>query len=247
MQKEAVLSQVEELQKQLEEEKEKNTELEKMKEEAEKVKEAEIKETVSGEKFKVTNVVDGDTIKLENGKVVRYIGIDTPETVHPSKAVQCFGGEASAKNNELVLGKEVTLVKDVSETDRYGRLLRYVYVGDIFVNDYLARQGFAHSATFTPDVKFEEQFRQAVTEARENRMGLWADGVCDAAEEIPTQIPTSVPTPAPTASGGSWTCNCSKTCPQMSSCAEAQYQLNVCGCSARDADRDGVACDADCQ
>jgi micrococcal nuclease len=77
----------------------------------------------------VTRVVDGDTIKVEIDGVqydVRYIGIDTPETVHPSQPVGCFGPEASARNKELVDGKRVGLEKDVSEMDRYGRLLRYV-------------------------------------------------------------------------------------------------------------------------
>ena len=76
----------------------------------------------------VKRVIDGDTIELDNGKTLRYIGIDTPETKHPTKGVQCFGEEAYKKNKELVEGKRVQLEKDVSETDRYGRLLRYVFV-----------------------------------------------------------------------------------------------------------------------
>ncbi len=211
-----------------------------------KEKTADEKTEVQGEKAKVTNVVDGDTIKLDNGKVVRYIGIDTPETVHPSKPVQCFGKEASAKNKELVEGKEVTLVKDVSETDKYGRILRYVYVGDIFINDYLVRNGYANSSSYPPDIKYQEQFRKAEEEARNNKRGLWADDACKS--ESSSSSPAVVPTvPVNTRPSDSYTCNCSKTCPQMSSCAEAQYQLNVCGCSKRDADKDGIACDADCQ
>ncbi len=226
--------------------------------EAEKVateqKEAEViqnQPAPEGDLIKVANVVDGDTIKLENGQVVRYIGIDTPETVHPSKPVQCFGKEASAKNKELVNGKEVRLVKDVSETDKYGRLLRYVYVGDTFVNDYLVRNGFANSSTYPPDVKYQEQFKKAEEEARTNKRGLWAYNACKTESSA---TPTTTTSPAPTntsrssnsSSTGAFTCNCSKTCPQMG-CAEAQYQLNVCGCSRRDADHDGIACDADCQ
>ena len=74
----------------------------------------------------VTRVIDGDTIQVETSETVRYIGIDTPEIVHPDKPVECFGQQAANKNKELVLGKSVTLEKDVSETDRYGRLLRVV-------------------------------------------------------------------------------------------------------------------------
>lgn len=199
------------------------------------------------ETFKVVHVVDGDTIKLENGQVVRYIGIDTPETVDPRKPVQCFGKEASDKNRELVEGKEVKLEKDVSETDKYGRILRYVYIGDTFVNDYLVRNGYAHSYSYPPDVKYQDQFKKAEEEARNNKRGLWADDAC----KTETTAITAPATPTPSSSSnsgsaGAYSCNCSKTCAQMD-CAEAQYQLNSCGCSRRDADKDGVACDSDCQ
>jgi len=119
-------------------------------------------------------VIDGDTIEIEGGKKVRYLGIDTPETVDPRKPVQCFGIEASNANKKLVLGKRVKLEKDISETDKYGRLLRYVYVDDIFVNDYLVRNGYAYAVTFPPDVKYQQQFLEAQKEARENKRGLWS-------------------------------------------------------------------------
>ena len=121
----------------------------------------------------VTRVIDGDTIEIEGGEKVRYIGIDTPETKHPQKTVQCFGKEASEKNKELVEGRKVRLEKDVSQTDRYGRLLRYIYLDDVFVNDYLVRQGFAHASTYPPDVKYQDQFLEAQKEARDNNRGLW--------------------------------------------------------------------------
>lgn len=129
----------------------------------------------------VERVIDGDTIEIAGGQKVRYIGIDTPETVHPEKPVQCFGTEASQKNKELVEGKLIRLEKDVSETDKYGRLLRYVYIqGDIpaqtiFVNDYLIRQGYAHSSTYPPDMKYQDQFQQAEADARDNNRGLWSN------------------------------------------------------------------------
>lgn len=125
---------------------------------------------------KVVRVVDGDTVVLEiNGveEKVRLIGLNTPETVDPRRPVQCFGKEASSANKKLVEGKMVRLEKDVSETDKYGRLLRYVYVGDMFVNDYLTRNGFAYASTFPPDVKYAEQFKEAQKEARINKRGLW--------------------------------------------------------------------------
>jgi len=127
-----------------------------------------------GELNKVTRVVDGDTIEIEGGIKVRYIGIDTPETVHPDKGVQCFGSQASNKNRELVEGKNIRLEEDISQTDKYGRLLRYVYIGEIFVNDYLVRNGFAYTSSYPPDVKYQAQFGQAQQEARENNRGLWS-------------------------------------------------------------------------
>jgi micrococcal nuclease len=148
---------------------------------------------------KVTRVIDGDTIEVDiGGKLykVRYIGIDTPETVHPSKPVECFGKEASEKNRQLVEGKTVRLEKDVSETDSYGRLLRYVWVGDNFVNDYLVRQGYAYAYTYPPDVKYAEQFVQAQREARENNRGLWVACQETTIQPPPSQPPLPPPTSA---------------------------------------------------
>ncbi len=93
---------------------------------------------------KVLRVADGDTIEVSIGGrsyTVRYIGMDTPETVAPNTPVQWMGPEATVANKALVENKTVSLEKDVSETDRYGHLLRYVYVGDVFVNAELVRQG----------------------------------------------------------------------------------------------------------
>src|SRR3989344_6996325 len=97
--------------------------------------------TAKEQLIKVTRVIDGDTIEIEGGQKVRYIGIDTPETVDPRSLPQCFGKEAASKNRELVEGKKVRLEKDILDKDKYGRLLRYVYLPDsnsgIFINDYL--------------------------------------------------------------------------------------------------------------
>jgi micrococcal nuclease len=134
--------------------------------------------------YKVTKVVDGDTIHIEGGQTVRLIGIDTPETVDPRRPVQCFGKEASDKAKELLLNKQVTLEKDISETDRYGRLLRYVYLFDatnsaqtVFINEALVKEGYAYASAYPPDIKYQEQLQKAQKEARENRRGLWS--MCD--------------------------------------------------------------------
>lgn len=124
--------------------------------------------------FTVTKIIDGDTIELSNKQKVRYIGIDTPETVDPRRPDGCFGREASEKNKELVLGKTVTLEKDVNETDRFGRLLRYVYVDGQMVNEVLVRDGYAKAVTFPPDVKYQSKFTDLEKSARENKAGLWS-------------------------------------------------------------------------
>lgn len=122
----------------------------------------------------VTRVIDGDTIEIAGGERVRYIGIDTPETVSPRKPIQCFGKEASQRNTELVLGKNVRLVSDVRDRDQYGRLLRYVYVDDLFINRELIAEGYARIETIPPDVAHAKEFLAAERDARATRRGLWA-------------------------------------------------------------------------
>ena len=121
----------------------------------------------------VTKIVDGDTIDVEiEGKTyrLRYIGMDTPERGRP------FFSEATEANRQLVANQTVYLEKDVFETDRYDRLLRYVYLQDgRMVNAELVCQGFAQVATFPPDVKYQETFLQLQREARDAGRGLWGE------------------------------------------------------------------------
>ena len=120
---------------------------------------------------RVTHVIDGDTITIEGGYRVRYIGIDTPE-VHPK--LEAYGIEALKANRELVEGKEVRLERDVSEKDKYGRLLRYVYVGGIFVNAELVKQGLARARAYPPDIKYQDYMEDLEAEARQAGKGIWA-------------------------------------------------------------------------
>ncbi len=126
---------------------------------------------------KVTYVIDGDTIIVDGNKRVRYVGINTSEIVYPTPkgkpGFECFAKEAYEENKKLVEGKTVKLIKDVSDVDKYGRLLRYVYVGNVFVNDFLIRQGFAKIMTVKPDTKYYQQFNNAQREAKEKNLGLW--------------------------------------------------------------------------
>ena len=114
----------------------------------------------------VTRVIDGDTIEIEGGQRIRYIGIDTPEKG------EYFFEEATVKNSELVLGKVVRMEKDVSETDVYGRLLRYIYVGDIFVNAELVRLGYAREAYYPPDTMHSDEFLRLEKYAVASDLGL---------------------------------------------------------------------------
>lgn len=125
--------------------------------------------------YKVARVIDGDTIEIEGGERVRYIGIDTPEMVLEGKPEECGAEKALEKNRELVVGKTVELSKDVSEQDKYGRLLRYVWVDGILVNAQLVRLGLAKAASFPPDVRFLEEITIAQKEAQKNKAGLWSD------------------------------------------------------------------------
>ena len=138
---------------------------------------------VALEEASVVNVVDGDTIDvLIGGRElrVRYIGVDTPETVDPRRPVGCFGREASERNRRLVEGRSVGLERDVSETDQYGRLLRYVWVDGQMVNAALVEEGYATAATYPPDVRYAELFAALEVQAREAGRGLW--GACTTPE-----------------------------------------------------------------
>jgi len=123
------------------------------------------------ETAKVTQVIDGDTIIIEGNYRVRYIGIDTPE-IRPK--LEDYGIEAWQANRQLVEGKEVHLERDVSETDKYDRLLRYVYVDDVFVNAELVRQGLARAKAYPPDTKYQDYLEQMETEAKLAGRGMWA-------------------------------------------------------------------------
>lgn len=107
---------------------------------------------------------------------MRYIGVDTPETVRPGYPVECFGKAASAQNERLVAGERVRLVRDAEARDRYGRLLAYVYRerDGRFVNAALVRGGFAQPLTIAPNVRHAADFTRLAREARSARRGLWS-------------------------------------------------------------------------
>jgi hypothetical protein len=196
----------------------------------------------------VVDVVDGDTIKVlldEDGKTytVRYIGMNTPES---TTQVEYFGAEASAKNAQLVFGKNVTLIKDVSETDPYGRLLRYVIVDGLFINYELVAQGYANMASFPPDVACIPTFQEAEQEARTSSLGLW---------NAPPTLAVVIPTLSTENGDGSAACNCAGPdldCKaNFSTHAEAQACYDYCIAQGYGdvfrldgSDNDGLACES---
>jgi len=159
-----------------------------------------------GERFDVVSVVDGDTIKVAyNGTTesVRLILVDTPETKDPNSPVMCYGAEATAFTEDMIrrAGGAVYLETDVSERDRYDRLLRYVWLvqddgGTRMLNFELIAGGYAQVATFPPDVRYVDMFLNAQREARDTGRGLW--GSCGDFG-VPVTPPTPTPEPAPVA------------------------------------------------
>lgn len=134
----------------------------------------EITTSSGGERGRVVDVIDGDTIDVNlNGEVVRirYVGVNTPERDEP-----CYS-DARNFNEQLVEGQTVSLVKDVSETDRYGRLLRYVYVGDVMVNRELVAQGFAEVVLYEPDRAMYNEFRRLEDSATSANIGCHPTGI----------------------------------------------------------------------
>jgi micrococcal nuclease len=127
----------------------------------------------------VTRVVDGDTAHVRyHGQdvTIRFIGIDTPETVAPGQPIECYGPEASAFTKQKLSGKRVRLEFDVDRIDPYGRTLAYIWLAGTLFNDTLVRDGYASVATYPPDTKYVDRFEAAQRDARAANRGLW--GAC---------------------------------------------------------------------
>ena len=211
--------------------------------------------------YKVVKVIDGDTVAIEiNGKkeAIRLIGINTPETVDPRKPVECFGIEASNKAKEILTGKSVKLETDsiVGERDKYGRLLRYIFLEDgTNFNKMMISEGYAYEYTYNSPYKYQDEFKQAEKEVRENKKGLWADDVCEKNNTPPT---TTIIAPVPIASTptnatGNTECYCAGNtynCKDFQTHQEAQNLYNCClqkvGADIHrlDGDKDGSACES---
>ncbi|MEK9160760.1 MAG: thermonuclease family protein [Patescibacteria group bacterium] len=212
-----------------------------------------VTEKTSNEFYPVLSIVDGDTIKVSvDGKseVVRLIGIDTPETVHPTQPVECFGIEARNKIVEMLGGQSVRLESDLSQDvrDKYERLLAYAFLADgTNINKTLIREGFAYEYTYNVPYKFQEDFKAAEEFAQRNEKGLWAPGACSEPVEVPKTIAPSAPKPISPSS--IYTCYYNAyNCGDFSTHAEAQDVYESCGGISNDVhrldgDKDGLACE----
>ena len=129
--------------------------------------------------YEVIRVIDGDTVELKNGERLRYNDIDTPETVHPSKPIECYGPEASAKNKELVEGKIILVELGNPKKDKYGRMLGYVYVNQLFINAELVKGGYAEVNSYgNPGSKLEYLY-QIESISKKEYNGMWGNCVND--------------------------------------------------------------------
>ncbi len=225
------------------------------------------------ETAKVTKVIDGDTVVLADGRIVRYIGVDAPETNHQDEKQKCYAEEAKKANEKLVLGKDVVLEQDVSDKGKYNRLLRYVYIGDTFVNEYLVKEGLARSVHYPPDTSKSDILDKAQEWAKSQKKGMWNEEFCQPVEptsQQSTPAPTTSPSPStsnipnsssssantPNESPSTQTSQCSNVicsynaynCSDFSTHAEAQRVYECCGGVSNDVhrldgDKDGVACE----
>ncbi len=205
-------------------------------------------------RYKVLKVIDGDTIVINYNQkktTLRLIGIDSPETKHPNKPVQCFGKKASKKMKQLVLNKEIKIKRDKisSNRDKYNRLLRYVYVNDTFVNAEMVKQGYAY-AYLTFPFEYSNKFRKLQQEARKQKLGLWGDNACkEEAVEIGQRTENKKLTSTTINKNSKYECNYNKyNCSDFSTQREAQKVFKICGGKENDIHQldgggDGRACE----
>ena len=206
--------------------------------------------------YPVVKVVDGDTIAvLMNGKsvTIRLIGLDTPEVVDPRKPVQCFGQEASNEAKKLLAGKGVWLEQDPTQDtyDKYGRLLAYVFFPDgTNFEELMISGGYGHEYTYQIPYKYQKEFKAAENNAREEKKGLWADGVCSTFPTVVRQVEQAQASGTSSFSNGQYECTKNVyNCSSFKTHAEAQAAFEACGGDANDIhrldpDKDGKACES---
>lgn len=209
----------------------------------------------------IEKVVDGDTVHIKKNGIkekVRLIGLDTPEAVDPRKPVECFGKEASKHAKEILNGQKIMIELDDSqgERDKYGRLLAYIFLenGTNF-NKKMIADGYGYEYTYNKPYKYQDEFKQAQTMARDNNLGLWSNKTCSGekgkiAEQETGRKSTvaTYPIVKDNEAVGKTNLKCAgKTrCSEMNDCEEAYFYFEQCGVNRLDGDNDGVPCEVIC-
>ncbi|MEN9649715.1 MAG: hypothetical protein RL094_682 [Candidatus Parcubacteria bacterium] len=145
---------------------------------------AQVATALGSDFFVVARVADGDTFSVQVGtttETIRMIGVNTPETVDPRRPVECFGKEASAFTKSILMHTSVRLVADTTQSnrDKYGRLLRYVYLEDgRLFNQLLIEEGYAYEYTYDKPYLYQQQFKDAQVTAKSAKKGLWGNALC---------------------------------------------------------------------
>lgn len=207
---------------------------------------------------KVVRVVDGDTMKVsftDNGKVkeetIRLLLVDTPESVDPEKPVQPFALDASNYAKTMLTGKDVQLELDVSERDKYGRLLCYLYIGDRMFNELLLENGYARVAyIYPPNVKYVDQFREIQKTAQQKALNIWSvenyaqeDGFHEGESKGKANA-VSTSSPTPTSKSTAKSAVTYNSCKEANAAGAYGIKKGEPGYSAKlDGDHDGIACE----
>jgi micrococcal nuclease len=202
---------------------------------------------------KVTKVVDGDTIEVTfdgRSEKVRLLLVDTPETVHPNKPVQPFGPEASKFAKETLSDQLVGIEIDVSERDKYGRLLAYVWIGDQIFNEMLLERGLARVAyVIPPNVKYVDRFREVQSKSQQEGIGIWSLENYAQEDGFNYEEDTTEEQDSNTSNNKYDPNDPDRDCGDFSSQAEAQAFYEAAGGPDKDPhrldrDKDGTACDS---
>ena len=204
-----------------------------------------------GSRVRVSRVIDGDTIEVQlHGTTgVRLIGIDTPETVHPTEPIGCFGPEASDFTKETLEGEIVRLEYDVERADHYGRTLAYIFVDGLLFNQTLVARGYAQVTTYPPNDRYIERFLAARRAARRSDKGLWGQCSSRPAGDGGAVSSTSQGRGEPTGNARcdpSYSPACIPPFPPDIDCPDAgaeAFRSTGSDPHGFDADGDGIACD----
>ncbi|MCK9273003.1 thermonuclease family protein [Candidatus Gracilibacteria bacterium] len=207
--------------------------------------------------YTITDVIDGDTVKIiynGTGTTVRILGLDTPEKYTTRTGyVECYGEEASNFAKTTLLGKKVNIISDYTQDkiDKYGRLLAHIKMqdGNLFQN-LAIKNGYGFYYLYNIPTKFDSEFKKSELEAKNNNLGVWK--YCEGKRKsLDTKVNTgtinsNVPVVQPIINN--FSCNIKKTyCSEMKTCEEAKFYLNTCKITRLDANDDGVPCESLCQ